>query len=81
MADLGALKKRQRLGKVDERTLSLIKRAKEADAAAAATAARSEAIAGSQGTKQGSKKEQESDDDSEDDDVLGSIAIDWRAKR
>jgi purine nucleoside permease len=70
-AELEALKKRQRVGKVDERTLSLIRGAREADA-------------GMQGSKTLATDAQSSDDESEDDledDVLGNIAIDWRAKR
>jgi hypothetical protein len=70
-ADLEALKKRQRVGTVDEHTLSLIKGAREADA-------------GLQASKAQVADAQSSDDDSDDDlgdDLLGSVAIDWRAKR
>lgn len=80
MAALEALKKRQRVGKVDERTLSLIKRAREEDAAATGTPIKS----GAPGPGKGGEQEQDSEDDSDDDlddDVLGSIAVDWRAKR
>jgi hypothetical protein len=70
-ADLQALKKRQRVGNVDERTLSLITVAREADA-------------GAKGSKSLGTDAQSSDDDSDDDledDVLGSITMDWRAKQ
>jgi hypothetical protein len=57
---------------VDERTLSLIKVAREADA-------------GAKGSKSLGTELKSSDDDSDDDDleddVLGSITMDWRAKQ
>ena len=84
MTDLEALKKRQRVGKVDERTLLLIKRAREEDAAAATGLPAKSGAAGPGGTIKGGQQEEDSDDDSDDDledDVLGSIAVDWRAKR
>lgn len=69
MEDLESLKKRQRVGKVDERTMSLVKRAREADS----TGLKAQA---DQGTADVS-----SDDSELQGDVLGSIAVDWRAKR
>lgn len=60
---------------MDERTLSLIKRAREDDAGTLGKATSVKA------GHQTSAQEQESDDSEDDleDDVFGSIAVDWRA--
>jgi hypothetical protein len=80
MESLETLKKRQRLGNLDEHTVSLVKRARETQGDLIAQSFTPGAVA-VQAADEDLHASDSGSDSGSDEDPLDGIAMDWRAKR